>query len=52
MPIRAIIQIWQNEGYKVIIFFASTPHDFINAKQALNGFLSDNIFRISQFLYN
>jgi hypothetical protein len=52
VPIRTIIEVWQNERNEVVIFLVARAHNLIDAEQASYCLLSDNIFAICEFFDN
>lgn len=47
MPVRTVIQIWQNQGNKIVFLFVSALHYFVHVEEATNGFLADDVLAIS-----
>ena len=52
VPVGAVGQIGQNESNEVVVLFGPTPHDFVHPRQAANGFLSDDVFAVSQLFHD
>lgn len=52
VPIRTIIEVWQNEGNEIVIFLVARAHNLIGAEQASNCLLSDNVFTICELFDN
>ena len=52
MPIRAVIQIWENERDEVVFLFQTIPHNLHYAEETPNGFLPNNIFAVGELFDN
>ena len=48
VPVRAVVQVRQDEGDEVVVLLAAAPHDLVDAEQALDGLLPDNVLAVGQ----
>lgn len=46
VPVRAVVQVWEDQSYKVIVLLGAAPHDLVDAKQALDRLLPDDVLAI------
>ena len=52
MPVRAVVEVRQDQSYEVVVLLLATLHDLEHAEQTHVRFLSDDVLAVGQFLHD
>jgi hypothetical protein len=46
VPIGAVVEVWQNQSYEVVVLLVAATHYIVDERQAFDCFLPDYVFAI------